>query len=83
MRDAKRLGFMISTNLDSNFDIIILELTKSRETNLRLLYLAEEHLNVRGKMIINGDNQIGVKSFLKTVSTHWPAEIILTKKKVK
>ena len=83
LRDAKRLGFMISTNLDGNFDIIILELTKSRETNLRLLSLAEEHLNVGGKMIINGDNQIGVKSFLKTVSTHWTAEIILTKKKGK
>ena len=58
-------------------------MTKSRETNLRLLSLAEEHLNVGGKMIINGDNQIGVKSFLKTVSSHWTAEIILTKKKGK
>ena len=36
---------------------------------------------MEGKMIINGDNQIGVKSFLKNISNHWPAEIILIKKK--
>ncbi len=83
LRDAKRLGFMISTNLECNYDIIILELTKSRETNLGLVSSAEEHLNVGGKMIINGDNQIGVKSFLKTVSIHWPAEMVITKKKGK
>ena len=81
LRDAKRLGFMISTNFDSNYDTIIFELTKSKETNLGLVSLAEEHLKVGGKMIINGDNQIGVKSFLKTVSIQWPAEMMVAKKK--
>ena len=81
LRDAKRLGFNISTNLDCNYDIIILELTKSRETNLGLVSSAEEHLKFGGKMIINGDNQMGVKSFLKAISIHWPAEMIMAKKK--
>ena len=45
LRDAKSLGFMISTILQHYYDIIILELTKSKETNLGLIALAEEHLN--------------------------------------
>ena len=81
LRDAKRLGFIVSTSLDNNYDIIILELTKSKETNLGLVSLAEEHLKLGGKMIINGDNQIGIKSFLKIVSIHWPAEMVVAKKK--
>ena len=67
LREAKRLGFVISTILNRYYDIIILELTKSRETNYGLLALAEEHIKVGGKMIINGDNQVGVKSFLKNM----------------
>ena len=31
-------------------------------------------------MIINGDNQVGVKSFLKNISNLWPAEITVIKK---
>ena len=46
-----------------------------------LISLAEEHLRIGGKMIINGDNQVGAKSFLKNVSNLWPAEITVIKKK--
>jgi len=81
LREAKKLGFVISTILKHYYDIIILELTKSKETNLGLLSLAEEHLRDGGKMIINGDNQVGVKSFLKNISNLWPAEITVIKKK--
>ena len=52
-----------------------------KETNLGLLALAEEHLSDGGKMIINGDNQVGVKSFLKNISNLLPAEITMIKKK--
>ena len=81
LREAKNLGFVISTILKHYYDIIILELTKSKETNLGLLALAEEHLSDGGKMIINGDNQVGVKSFLKNISNLWPAEMTIIKKK--
>ena len=81
LREAKKLGFAISTILKHYYDIIILELTKSKEANLGLLALAEEHLKDGGKMIINGDNQVGVKSFLKKISNLWPAEITVIKKK--
>ena len=81
LREAKNLGFVISTALKHHYDLIILELTKSKETNLGLLALAEEHLRDGGKMIINGDNQVGVKSFLKNISKLWPAEITVIKKK--
>ena len=81
LREAKSLGFMISTNLNCHCDIIILELTKSKETNLALTALAEEYVKDKGKIIINGDNQIGVKSFLKNISTRLDAEIIMIKKK--
>jgi len=81
LQEAKNLGFVISTILKHYYDIIILELTKSKETNLGLLAWAEEHLRDGGKMIINGDNQVGVKSFLKNISNLWPAEIIMIKKK--
>ena len=81
LREAKSLGFVISTILNNYNDIIILELTKSKETNLGLLALAEEYLSDGGKMIINGDNQVGVKSFLKNISKLWPAEITVIKKK--
>ena len=81
LREAKNLGFVISTILKHYYDIIILEMTKSKETNLGLLALAEEHLRDGGKMIINGDNQVGVKSFLKNISNLWPAEITVIKKK--
>ena len=81
LREAKSLGFVISTILQHYYDIIILELTKSKETNLSLIALAEEYIKDEGKVIINGDNQIGVKRFLKNVSNHWPAEKIVIKKK--
>ena len=81
LREAKSLGFSISTLLKNFYDIIVLELTKSKETNLGLLALAEEYLREGGKMIINGDNQVGVKNFLKNISNHWPAEITVIKKK--
>ncbi len=81
LREAKNLGFIISTILNNYNDIIILELTKSKETNLGLLALAEEYLSDGGKMIINGDNQVGVKSFFKNISNLWPAEITVIKKK--
>ena len=81
LREAKSLGFNISTVLNTCYDIIVLELTKSKETNLGLLALAEECLRERGEIIINGDNQVGVRNFLKNISTDWPAEITLIKKK--
>ena len=81
LKEAKTLGFIISTILNHSYDIIILELTKSRETNLGLMALAEEFIKDRGKIIINGDNQIGVKSFLKNISNHWPAVKTVIKKK--
>ena len=81
LREAKGLGFKISTILQHYYDIIILELTKSKETNLGLIALAEEYIKDEGKLIINGDNQIGVKSFLKNISNHWPAEKTMVKKK--
>ena len=81
LREAKNLGFVISTNLNKYNDIIILELTKSKETNFGLLALAEEFLSYGGNMIINGDNQVGVKSFLKNISKLWPAEITVIRKK--
>ena len=81
LREAKGLGFKISTILQHYYDIIILELTKSKETNLGLIALAEEYIKDKGKVIINGDNQIGVKSFLKKISSHWPAEKTVIKKK--
>ena len=81
LREAKSLGFVISTILQHYYDIIILELTKSKETNLGLIALAEEYIKDKGKVIINGDNQIGVKSFLKKISSHWPAEKTVIKKK--
>ena len=81
LKEAKNLGFIISTILKNYYDIIILELTKSKETNLGLFALAEEHLSYGGKIIINGDNQVGVKSFLKNISNLWPAEITMIKKK--
>ena len=83
LREAKGLGFVISTILQHYYDIIILELTKSKETNLGLIALAEEYIKDEGKLIINGDNQIGVKSFLKNISNHWPAEKTMIKKKGK
>ena len=67
LREAKSLGFVISTILQHYYDIIILELTKSKETNLGLIALAEEYIKDKGKVIINGENQIGVKSFLKNI----------------
>ena len=81
LREAKSVGFSISTVLNKYYDIIVLELTKSKETNLGLLALAEEYLREGGKIIINGDNQVGVKNFLKNISNHWPAEITVIKKK--
>ena len=81
LKEAKNLGFVISTNLNRYYDIIILELTKSRETNLGLVSLAEECLKDGGKMIINGDNKIGIKSFLQNISYQWPPEITMIKKK--
>ena len=56
LREAKSLGFSISTVLKNYYDIIVLELTKSKETNLGLLALAEEYLEEGGKIIINVDN---------------------------
>ena len=67
LREAKSLGFNISTVLNTCYDIIVLELTKSKETNLGLLALAEECLRERGEIIINGDNQVGVRNFLKNI----------------
>ena len=81
LREAKRLGFSISTTLNNYYDIIVLELTKSKETNLGLLALAEEHLREGGEIIINGDNQVGIRNFLKNISDHWPAKITVIKKK--
>ena len=81
LKEAKNLGFEISTILNHYYDIIVLELTKSRETNLGLIALAEECLKDGGKMIINGDNRIGIKSFLQNISSQWPPEITLIKKK--
>ena len=81
LREAKRLGFRISTTLNDYYDIIVLELTKSKETNLGLLALAEEYLREGGEIIINGDNQVGIRNFLKNISDHWPAEITVIKKK--
>ena len=81
LKEAKNLGFVISTILNRYYDIIILELTKSRETNLGLVALAEECLKDGGKMIINGDNKIGIKSFLQNISYQWPPEITMIKKK--
>jgi 16S rRNA G1207 methylase RsmC len=81
LREAKGLGFVISTILQHYYDIIILELTKSKETNLGLISLAEEYIKDGGKLIINGDNQIGVKSFLTNISNHCPADKIIIKKK--
>ena len=81
LREAKSLGFSISTVLNTCYDIIVLELTKSKETNLGLLALAEEYLREGGEIIINGDNQVGVRNFLNNISNHWPAEITLIKKK--
>ena len=81
LREAKGLGFVISTILQHYYDIIILELTKSKETNLGLIALAEQYIKDEGKLIVNGDNQIGVKSFLKNISNHWPAEKTMIKKK--
>ena len=81
LKKAKKLGFVISTILNRYYDIIILELTKSRETNLGLIALAEECLKDGGKMIINGDNKIGIKSFLQNISYQWPPEITMIKKK--
>ncbi len=81
LREARRLGFVISTILNCYYDIIIIELTKSKETNFGLIALAEEYLRDGGKMIINGDNQKGVKSFLKNISNHWSAEKTVIKKK--
>ena len=81
LREAKSLGFVISTILRQYYDIIILELTKSKETNLGLIALAEEYIKDKGQVIINGDNHIGVKSFLKKISSHWPAEKTVIKKK--
>ena len=83
LKEAKKLGFIISTILNRYYDIIILELTKSRETNLGLIALAEECLKDGGKMIINGDNKIGIKSFLQNISYQWPPEITMIKKKRK
>ena len=81
LREAKSLGFVISTILQHYYDIIILELTKSKETNLGLVALAEENIRDKGRVIINGDNQMGVKSFLKNISNQWPAEKTMIKKK--
>ena len=81
LREAKKSGFVISTILNRYYDIIVLELTKSKETNLGLVALAEEYIKDGGKIIINGDNQIGVKSFLKNISNHWHAEKTVIKKK--
>ena len=81
LKEAKKLGFIISTILNRYYDIIILELTKSKETNLGLIALAEECLKDGGKMIINGDNKIGIKSFLQNISYQWPPEITMIKKK--
>ena len=46
-----------------------------------LVALAEECLKDGGKMIINGDNKIGIKSFLQNISYQWPPEITMIKKK--
>ena len=46
LREAKGLGFVISTILQQYYDIIILELTKSKETNLGLIALAEEYIKL-------------------------------------
>ena len=32
-------------------------------------------------MIVNGDNQLGVKSFIKIISQYWPDETTIIKKK--
>ena len=81
LRKAKSLGFEVSTSLSHYYDLIILELTKSQKTNLGLISLADEYIQNGGAMIVNGDNQIGVKSFLKKISDYWTEEITVIRKK--
>ena len=61
--------------------MVILEVTRSRNTNLGLVSLANDHIKIGGAMIVNGDNQLGVKSFIKIVSQYWPDETTIIRKK--
>ncbi len=81
LREAKSLGFKISTILNRYYDTIILEMTKSKETNMGLIALTEDNIKYGGSMIICGDNQIGIKSFLRNISNYQTAEKTFVKKK--
>ena len=78
---ARDMGFLVSTSLKDCYDIVIMELTKSKEANFGLIYLADEYIRRGGAMIINGDNKLGIKSFLKNISNYWADETTLVKNK--
>ena len=81
LKEAKEIGFSISTSLNQFYSLIILEITKSREQNFALMSWAEEHMCEGSAMIINGDNGLGIKSFLNKISQYWSNEKMLIKKK--
>ena len=71
LKEAKKLGFRIETSINKKFDTVILELTKNTDHNLSLFAMAEESLNLKGVLVLNGDNNLGIQSLIKKINFHW------------
>jgi len=81
LKKAKKLGFNVSTVIRGKFDTIILETTKNTEHNLALFALAESTLIHHGSLILNGENSLGVQSFLKRINYYWNYSDLLIKRR--
>ena len=65
---AMKLGFIVETNINEKFDTVILELTKNTDHNLSLFAEAEASLNLKGSLVLNGNNNLGVQSLIKKIN---------------
>ncbi len=79
LKEARKLGFSIETSITEKFDTIILELTKNTDHNLSLFSMAEESLNLKGVLVLNGNNNLGIQSLIKKINSYWMHTDLLVK----
>ena len=79
LKEAKKLGFSIETSINKKFDTVILELTKNTDHNLSLFAMAEESLNLKGVLVLNGNNNLGIQSLIKKINFYWMHTDLLIK----
>ena len=79
LKEAKKLGFSIETSINKKFDTVILELTKNTDHNLSLFAMAEESLNLKGVLVLNGNNNLGIQSLIKKINFYWKHVDLLVK----